>query len=188
MTTGLVIDPRAQCRSCGPISMTSAFSLSSSTVARRTVHTLIGSYVALSTSTRPPDQRPEPSVVDPCRRRSTSGTDPVGAGGTAVAIAGRSVVGRCGVSGGGRERTEDPHGLAMRPQAGDRGGDVRIRSRAHELAEEHVVAEADPARAGLDPAQRDRAGGELLQAVDQPARLQIAAAPEHERGLEPRRL
>src|SRR5918994_7581226 len=91
MTTGLVIEPRAQCRSCGPISMTSALLLSSSTVARRTVQTLMGSYVALSTSTRPPDQRPEPSVLDPCRRWSSSGTDPAGAGGTAVAIAGRSL-------------------------------------------------------------------------------------------------
>src|SRR5215211_6948007 len=96
MTTGFVIEPRAQWRSCGPISITSAFSLSRSTVARRTVQTLIGSYVAFSTSTRPPDQRPEPSAVDPCRRRSASDTDPAGAGGTAVAIAGRSVDGGSG--------------------------------------------------------------------------------------------
>ena len=34
-------------------STSSAFSLSSSTAARRTVQTLIGSYVALRTSTRP---------------------------------------------------------------------------------------------------------------------------------------
>src|ERR671921_1352420 len=94
ITTGFVIDPFAQCRSCWPISTTSAFDLRSSTVARRTVQTLIGSYVALSTSTRPPDQRPEPSVPDPCRRRSDSGTDPTGAGGTAggiVAPQGRGV-------------------------------------------------------------------------------------------------
>src|SRR5215212_328592 len=36
-----------------PCSMTSARSFSTSTVARRTVHTLIGSYEAFSTSTRP---------------------------------------------------------------------------------------------------------------------------------------
>src|SRR5918997_1956946 len=96
MTTGLVIDPRAQCRSCGPISMTSALPLSSSTVARRTVQTLIGSYVAFRTSTRPPDQRPEPSVPDPCRWWSTSGTDPTGAGGTAVAMGGESLDGGSG--------------------------------------------------------------------------------------------
>src|SRR5918992_1387924 len=93
ITTGLGSEPVAQCRSVAPISMTSAFSLSSSTVARRTVQTLIGSYVALSTSTRPPDQRPVPSVLDPCRWWSTSGTDPTGAGGTAVGIAGRGGVG-----------------------------------------------------------------------------------------------
>src|SRR5215218_9090007 len=127
MTTGLVIEPRAQWRSCWPISMTSAFSFSRSTVARRTVHTLMGSYVALRTSTRPPDQRPEPSDVDPCRRRSLSGTDPVGAGGTAVAIAGRSVEGCSGDSGGSGERAEHPYGLAMGPQARDRGGHVGIR-------------------------------------------------------------
>src|SRR3954471_6610662 len=89
MTTGFVIEPFAQCRSCWPISTTSAFAFSNSTVARRTVQTLIGSYVALRTSTRPPDQRPEPSGSDPCRRWSSSGTDPSGAGGTP--IAGRSV-------------------------------------------------------------------------------------------------
>src|SRR3954467_14026900 len=89
ITTGFVIEPLAQCRSCWLISTTSAFDLRSSTVARRTVQTLIGSYVALRTSTRPPDQRPEPSESDPCRRWSSSGTDPSGAGGTP--IAGRSV-------------------------------------------------------------------------------------------------
>src|SRR5918992_4707840 len=89
ITTGFGSEPVAQCRSVGPISMTSAFSLRSSTVARRTVQTLIGSYVALSTSTRPPDQRPRPSGAGPCRRRSSGGTDPSGAGGTAVAMSGR---------------------------------------------------------------------------------------------------
>src|SRR4051794_32114553 len=158
MTTGLASDPVAQCSVWLPISITSAFSLRSRTVARRTVHTLMGSYVALSTSTRPPDQRPEPSAVDPCRRRSTSGTDPVGAGGTAVAIAGRSVEGRFADSGADRERTEHPQGLAMAPQARDRGRYVGIRSRPRDVAEEHVVAEADPARAGLDPGEADGAG------------------------------
>src|SRR5215208_5369334 len=89
MTTGRGSEPDAQCRSRLPISMTSALLLSSSTVARRTVQTLIGSYVALRTSTRPPDQRPLPSAAGPCRGESFGGTDPSGAGGTAaVAIAG----------------------------------------------------------------------------------------------------
>src|SRR4051795_9916174 len=88
MTTGFGSEPVAQCRSLVPISMTSALLLSSSTVARRTVQTLIGSYVAFRTSTRPPDQRPQPSEAGPCRWWSAGGTDPSGAGGTAaVAIA-----------------------------------------------------------------------------------------------------
>src|SRR6185295_11788575 len=79
MTTGLGSEPVAQCRSVAPSSITSAFSFSKSTVARRTVQTLIGSYVALSTSTRPPDQRPVPSVAaGPCRWWSSGGTDPSG--------------------------------------------------------------------------------------------------------------
>src|SRR5215217_1117695 len=121
ITTGFASEPLAQCSVWLPISITSAFSFRSRTVARRTVHTLMGSYVALSTSTRPPDQRPAPSGLDPCRRRSTSGTDPVGAGGTAVAIAGRSVEGASGDSGGARVRAEHAYGLAMRREARDRG-------------------------------------------------------------------
>src|SRR5919206_871335 len=86
MTTGRGSEPVAQCRSCVPTSTTSALDLSSSTVARRTVHTLIGSYVALSTSTRPPLQRLlEPSQSGPCRGWSPNGTDPSGPGGTADA-------------------------------------------------------------------------------------------------------
>src|SRR5918998_261706 len=92
MTAGRANEPRAQRRSWLPSSRTSAFSLSSSTVARRTVHTLIGSNVALRTSTRPPDQRLAPSKDSgPCRWWSPGGTDPSGAGGTAVATAPRSV-------------------------------------------------------------------------------------------------
>src|ERR687897_1181357 len=168
MTTGLVIEPRAQCRSCGPISMTSALLLSSSTVARRTVQTLIGSYVALSTSTRPPDQRPEPSAVDPCRRRSTSGTDPAGAGGAAVAIAGRSVDGDSGGSARCRERPEHPHGLAVPAQPGNRGGDIGAPSRSLEVAEEHVAAEPDAPGARLDACQVGLARRELGEARDEP--------------------
>src|SRR3954454_5349116 len=87
MTTGRGSEPVAQCRSCVPISTTSALDFSNSTVARRTVHTLMGSYVALSTSTRPPLQRLwEPSESGPYRGWSPSGTDPSGPGGTALAI------------------------------------------------------------------------------------------------------
>src|SRR3712207_2655669 len=91
MTTGRGSEPVAQCSDAVDSSMTSAFALSSSTVARRTVHTLIGSYVALRTSTRPPDQRPMPSVPGPCRWWSSRGTDPSGTGALAVAMCARSV-------------------------------------------------------------------------------------------------
>src|SRR5829696_2099891 len=95
MTTGRGSEPVAQWSSCAPISTISALLLSRSTVARRTVQTLIGSYVALRTSTRPPDQRPQPSASGPCRWESIGGTDPSGAGGTAaVAIARGSVAQR----------------------------------------------------------------------------------------------
>src|SRR3954454_3291011 len=87
MTTGRGSEPVAQCRSWTPVSTTSALDLSSSTVARRTVQTLMGSYVALSTSTRPPLQRLcEPSASGPCRWWLTGDTDPSGPGGTALAI------------------------------------------------------------------------------------------------------
>src|SRR5687767_213177 len=92
MTTGRGSEPVAQWRSCVPTSMTSALDFSSRTVARRTVQTLIGSNVALRTSTRPPLQRlHEPSESGPCRGGSPSGTDPSGPGGTALAIWLRSV-------------------------------------------------------------------------------------------------
>src|SRR3954470_22418840 len=87
ITTGLASEPVAQCSVWLPISITSALSLSSRTVARRTVQTLMGSYVALSTSTRPPLQRLcEPSASGPCRWWLTGDTDPSGPGGTALAI------------------------------------------------------------------------------------------------------
>src|ERR1700709_1125530 len=97
MTTGRGSEPVAQCRSFVPISMTSALSLRRRTVARRTVHTLMGSYVALRTSTRPPLQRLlEPSASGPCRGWSPGGTDPSGPGGTAVATLGSVAVGPTG--------------------------------------------------------------------------------------------
>src|SRR3954452_16609364 len=50
------MDERSECSSQFARSMTSALSFRSSTTARRTVHTLIGSKVALRTSTRPEDR------------------------------------------------------------------------------------------------------------------------------------
>src|SRR2546423_15446132 len=54
MTTGRASVVLSECSSWRPRSSSSALALSSSTTARRTVHTLIGSYVAFSTCTRPP--------------------------------------------------------------------------------------------------------------------------------------
>src|SRR3954454_9062935 len=127
MTTGRGSEPVAQCRSCAPISTTSALDFSNRIVARRTVHTLMGSYVALSTSTRPPLQRPEPSEFGPCRRWSASGTDPGGPGGTAVPTV-RILAARSGDSGprGGRERAEDPHQVGGAAQARHGVGDLGI--------------------------------------------------------------
>src|SRR5664279_1947814 len=78
MTIGRDIDRVAEGSSQSACSRTSAFSLSSSTTARRTVQTLIGSYVAFKTSTRPTSR--------PRRRCSESGADHDGAGGTGFAM------------------------------------------------------------------------------------------------------
>ena len=75
MTTGRGIVECSERSSRLECSMISAFSLSSSTAARRTVHTLTGSYVAFRTSTRP-DSRPR-------RRCSGCGANPPGPGGGA---------------------------------------------------------------------------------------------------------
>src|SRR3954454_14497423 len=119
MTTGRGSEPVAQCRSFVPTSTTSALSLSNRTVARRTVHTLMGSYVALRTSTRPPLQRLlEPSASGPCRGWSPGGTDPSGPGGTAVATLGSVAVGPAGKPTVlGCEGTEDSNHLGETPQA-----------------------------------------------------------------------
>src|SRR5215218_2930313 len=135
--------PRAQCRSESPRSSTSAFSLSRSTVARRTVQTLIGSYVALSTSTRPPDQR-LPPVAGPCRRWSTVGTDPSGAGIAVLIGASRKCsrrIGRQSAVSGGRVRAQDLDGLRLCAERVDGLRDRGLAGAAAEVGEEHVVTE-----------------------------------------------
>src|SRR3954468_8812053 len=135
MTTGRGSEPVAQCRSCVPISTTSALDFSSSTVARRTVHTLIGSYVALSTSTRPPLQRLlEPFESGPCRGWSPSGTDPSGPGGTAVAI-GAECSGRSRPF-LRRERPEDSNHFGVLAQVADGASDGCLGHRSLEIQEE----------------------------------------------------
>src|SRR5829696_9258296 len=132
ITTGLASEPVAQCSVWLPTSIISAFSFRSRTVARRTVQTLMGSYVALSTSTRPPDQRPRPSASGPCRGWSPSGTDPTGPGGTAVAILREVYLRR------GRERPEYAHRSRVRAQRLDRLRDRGVARIAVEIDEEHV--------------------------------------------------
>src|SRR5437764_12673077 len=85
MTTGLASVELSECRWVGPRSSSSALSLSSSTTARRTVQTLIGSYVALRTSTRPPIAV-EGDDAGPCRWCAEHDTDPTGAGGTVLSM------------------------------------------------------------------------------------------------------
>src|SRR6202030_8892 len=83
--TGRAIVEVSECSFAGPRSSRTAFSLRSRTTARRTVQTLIGSYVALRTSTRPPIA----DVGDdagPCRWCSSGDTDPTVSGGTVLAI------------------------------------------------------------------------------------------------------
>src|ERR1700759_3484939 len=77
-----------------PRSSSSAFSFSSSTTARRTVHTLIGSYVAFRRSTRPPIAVRDGDVPGPYRWCSEGDTDPTGSGGTVLSISGVSLAGR----------------------------------------------------------------------------------------------
>src|SRR5215204_5349346 len=161
-------------------STTSAFSLSRSTTARRTVHTLIGSYVALRTSTRPP--------ADPRRWCSVGGADPGRSGGVATAISGRSVAATREAA-GRRERlrggvgAEDPHVLGVPAQALQGLGDGPLCVAALEVDEEEVPAEALLARPGLDLGQIDPAEGELRQAAHEPAGLLGADAPEDDRRL-----
>src|SRR4029077_350230 len=69
----------------GPRSSITAFSLSSSTTARRTVHTLIGSWAASRTRTRPPIAEVGDDA-GPCRGCIVGDTDPTGSGGTVLAI------------------------------------------------------------------------------------------------------
>ena len=161
----------------------SALSLSSSTTARRTEQTLIGSNVALRTSTRP--------LSRPRRRCSEGGADPTGAGGTVLpsqaqcsdpaatrsALSGPAL-GRRGRS-RARARPRRSRG-ARRPRRrrGRPGGSPGGRRR---------TCSARAARVGprLDLGQVDLAPGELVQAADEPAGAVGAGTPEDERCLRP---
>ena len=68
---------------------------------------------------------------------------------------------------GSGERTEHPDGLAVLAECVQRARERRIGPRRDDVADEHVVAEADAARARLDAGEVDRARGELGEAVDE---------------------
>src|SRR5919109_2280742 len=175
MTTGRGSEPLTQWRSLVPISSTSALSLSNRTVARRTVQTLIGSNVAFSTSTRPPDQRPEPSVTDPCRWSCPRDTDRAGAGGTALSMAepecSRAIrrpkwrIRRGGVgssrSGGDGIGAEYAHDLGLAAQALDRVGHRAGARVPLTVEEEHVAAQPLLERPRLDAREVHAAEREL---------------------------
>src|SRR5947209_5822881 len=134
MTTGRASVVVAEWSSQSACSRTSAFSLSSRTTARRTVHTLIGSYVAFRTSTRPTSR--------PRRWCSRSDADPSGAVTEEAILA---AVYRWGCEEltalAGRKGPQHAQHLDPLSQPGQRRGDVRIAVSALEVEEEHVAAE-----------------------------------------------
>src|SRR3954468_20200598 len=168
---GMVVD--SAWRSHVARSSSSAFSLSSRTTARRTEHTLIGSNLALRTSTRPLPSRP--------RRWCESGVDDSGPGGDCM-ILGRSIA----VDRVLLRRWIGPQGadlFAVRREPADRFGDRRVVLAALEIGEEHVAAEALFARPRLDLREVHAAERELRQAPHEPPRLLRPAPPEHQRRL-----
>src|SRR5947207_9651561 len=155
----------AECSCQSPCSITSAFSFSSSTTARRTVQTLIGSYVAFRTSTRPPIAVVGDEASGPWRGCPVGVTDPTGAGGTLLSISAPESSGALpfpGQSRGpprrrraavrvacGQVGAEHPHLLAQRAQSGDRLGDWALVRVAAGVRERHVAAKAPAARPRL---------------------------------------
>src|SRR3981189_3705755 len=128
MTIGRGKVSDSEWRSCWDRSRISARDFKTSTVARRTVQTLIGSNVALRTRTRPPV-----GLADTSPRNFTEES-----------------------GGGGRGGAEDLHPAHAATQRVERVGDVRVAGDAFEIGEEHVVAEAAYApRTGLDLGQVD---------------------------------
>src|SRR5919204_531823 len=147
-------------------SSSSAFSLRMRTAARRTEQTLIGSYVALRTSTRPASR--------PRGRCSRTGADPTWPGGVWLPMA-TDLPQQCSgdrgdAPSGGGIGTEHAHLLAVGVQPGDRVGDRRLVRPALKVGEEQVVAELPAPRARLDLREVHAAEGELRQAAHEPAR------------------
>src|SRR5438552_14899233 len=171
MTTGRASVELSECSSQRPLSRSSAFSFSSSTTARRTVHTLIGSKVAFRTSTLPLVALAG-DVSGPCHWCSVGDTDPTGAGGSVHSISapecsgeppGRRTYG--GLSGRPRRgprraiRAEHAHLLAKPVKPGNRLVDTRFADAPLEIGEEDVAAELAPARPRLDLREVNVAAG-----------------------------
>src|SRR5436305_3350979 len=171
MTTGRGIVVVSAWRSQVARSSSSAFSLSSRTTARRTEQTLMGSNVALRTSTRPTPSSPR-------RGCSESGVDDTGPGGLDCMAVGKRIAGVRGALCSCRVGPEGPYLLAMRGQAGDRVGHRAVVVAPLEVDEEHVAAQPLLAWARLDLRQVHAAEGELRQAAHEPAGLAGADAPE----------
>src|SRR4051794_39595511 len=150
---GMVVD--SAWRSQVARSSSSAFALSRRTTARRTEQTLIGSYVAFRTSTRPLPSRPR-------RGCSESGVDDTGPGGDCMTVRGSIP----GVPVHLRRwiRAKAAHLLAVRREPADRFGDRCVAVAALQVGEEHVAPEPLFARARLDLGQVDPAESELRQA------------------------
>src|SRR5919112_2408669 len=152
MTTGRGIAVCSERSSQAACSSTSAFALSSRTAARRTEQTLIGSKVALRTSTRPASR--------PRGRCSMTGANDAGPGGVWLPIA-ASLRRKCngpprglgppgaGRSGGGIA-AQEAHLLAVAPERHDRVGDGCVGRAALHVDVEEVVPEPRTAGPRLD--------------------------------------
>src|SRR5215207_7216835 len=166
-------------------SKSSARSLRMSTVARRTVHTLIGSYDALSTRTRP-DEVPRCSVRRPGSARTGAGSPASMVTVRALSATVRASVARARPLLDGRIGAQHPDRLHPLAQGGERLVHVRLPDGALEIGEEHVVPEPDPPRPRLDLREVDVAVGELSQDGDERPRPLVVEAPEDDRGLRAR--
>src|SRR5918998_3506307 len=179
MTTGRASVKLSACSAQSPCSRISARSLRIRTAARRTVQTLIGSKLALSTSTRPDDPERCAGRPAPCSASAGPGSEsPASGRGIRCALTAtvRRILARG--PGGDRVRPENSQLLDPLPQRRERLADGRQADGPVEVGEEHVVPQRDPARARLDAGQVHSAVRELAQAVDEPAGGLVAAAPE----------
>ena len=166
-----------------PCSRTSARSFRTSTAARRTVQTLIGSNEALSTSTRPDDvPRCQAGRRRAARRVGPGSESPASADGTfALHCHGAR---QCSQARGPPDTSRAPAAPRRAPRSASSASPTGASAGAAlEVGEEHVVAEPHPPRPRLDLRQVHVAVRELAQHLHEPARRLVADAPEDDRGL-----